>query len=196
MGKEQPKEYYDQIFETSAHYNNPDPQVAPWAPIWNTVVGVILLGNAKTIYDFGCGCGHLCQILYQKGFSGEYKGVDFSSVAIAKSKERNSSEPRATFEVKDISEMDVQAHIKDPASSIVIATEYLEHVAADLEFIAAIPEDTSVIFSVPTFDDPGHERFFKSGDQVLERYGPMLENVQIVHMPSGHFIFTGTKGKS
>jgi len=189
MGKQQPKEYYDKIFESSIVYSA-DAEKTPWTPIWQIVTNTALLHDPAVIYDFGCGCGHLCQLLYRKGFSGSYIGIDFSSVAIVKSIQRNFGIRRASFVTQDISKLDLAALIKNPATSVVVATEYLEHVKHDLEFIGHLPEGVRVIFSVPSFDDPGHERFFPQVRQVEDRYGGLLSDFSI-EVYNQHYIFSG-----
>ena len=123
MGKQQPREYYDRIFESSVAYSA-DAENTPWTPIWKLVTEQILSSRASSIYDFGCGCGHLCQLVYRRGYSGSYVGVDFSSVAIMKSIQRNFSNRKATFLTEDISELNLDEVIKDPTTSWFVLSKF------------------------------------------------------------------------
>jgi len=195
MGFEQPAQYYDAIFATSPAYNKSEPGEP--GGLWEQVAHAALATQKSTIYDFGCGCGQVCQILYRDGFEGMYRGVDFSPIAVQKSRERNDHPLRnATFEVSDIIQMDVGSFIVDPLDSTVISTEFLEHVVADVPFVKAIPAGTRVVFTVPMFDDPGHVRWFMSAEEVSSRYENYIDELEITHLPEDRcFIFTGVRGE-
>jgi len=193
MGIEQPAKYYDDIFATSVAYN--DPNLPPPGNIWETIVHTAMANLSDTIYDFGCGPGQVCQTLYRDGFEGTYKGVDFSTVAIEKAQHRNSNISNASFYVNDITAMDVGEFIStNPQNTTVISTEFLEHVHKDIEFIAAIPEGVNLVFTVPIFDDPGHVRWFISEEQISDRYGEYIDNLNITFIPHERtFLFTGVR---
>lgn len=192
MGIEQPPKYYDDIFATSQAYNDP----APGEPggLWERIAHTALNTERQTIYDFGCGPGQICQILYRDGFTGFYRGVDFSTVAVNNAKQRNMKSLNASFTVADITTMDVGEFITDPHHSTIISTEFLEHVHNDLEFMAAIPAGVRLVLTVPTFDDPGHVRCFPTTEEVVARYGPYIDNLELLFLPEDKcYIFAGTK---
>jgi len=192
MGIEQPAKYYDDIFATSVAYNDPNP---PVGNLWETIAHTAMSTLGSTIYDFGCGPGHVCQVMYRDGFEGTYNGIDFSTVAIEKAQQRNATSPSASFFVNDITAMDVGSFIEtNPKDTTVISTEFLEHVHKDVEFLQAIPEGVNLVFTVPIFDDPGHVRWFVSQEQISDRYGEYIDNLNIQFLPHDRtFIFTGTR---
>ena len=195
MGQEQPAKYYDDIFATSKPYNTPEPGVP--GGLWEQIAHAALQTKMPAIYDFGCGCGQVCQILYRDGFEGLYRGVDFSPVAIQNSRKRNEKTLNADFEQHDITKMDVGSYILDPLNSVVISTEFLEHVEDDVPFVEQIPAGTRLVFTVPTFDDPGHVRWFNSSQEISDRYGKFMDDLVITYLPEDRcFIFTGVRAGS
>jgi hypothetical protein len=73
----------------------------------------------------------------------------------------------------------------------------LEHVEADVPFVEQIPAGTRLVFTVPTFDDPGHVRWFNSSQEISDRYGKFIDDLVITYLPEDRcFIFTGVRAGS
>lgn len=119
------------------------------------------------VLELGCGTGQFAEALAEQ-CQGSYLGLDFSPVAILMARERM---PRMTFMLVDF--------VAEPPSyegwDVVVALEVLEHLADDLAVLRAMPAGLPVIFSLPTFGGPGHERHFKTPLAVVTRYSQVLE---------------------
>ena len=57
-----------------------------------------------------------------------------------------------------------------PGGDTYIFCEILEHIERDLELLALVPVGKQVIITVPSFDDPGHVRYFSDLAHALARY--------------------------
>lgn len=75
-------------------------------------------------------------------------------------------------------ELDVRRRLADFRR--FVALEFLEHVEDDLGVIEAVPKGALMVFSVPTYDAAGHVRCFASPEEVVDRYGKLLE-LQAAH---------------
>ena len=53
---------------------------------------------------------------------------------------------------------------------LVLAVDMLEHVEDDFGIIGQIKKGTPFIFTLPTFDDPAHVRWFRHPEEIYERY--------------------------
>lgn len=64
------------------------------------VLAEVIREPDASVLDFGCGTGHLCELLRSEyGFRGRYTGYDLSGEALALARGRH---PGATFEQRDI----------------------------------------------------------------------------------------------
>jgi hypothetical protein len=70
------------------------------------------------------------------------------------------------FQVGDITDWDFNRF----EYNTVIALEVFEHINGDIDAIKRIPKGTRLIFSLPTFDDAAHVRYFKKAHQITSRY--------------------------
>jgi len=93
------------------------------------------------VLDLGCGNGMLPIFSKFK----KYKGIDFSEIAIEQAK-------RFCKTAKFICG-DVITFIKKEKYTLVVLTEFLEHVDNDIEIITLIKKGSNVLISVP-FDEP------------------------------------------
>jgi len=168
MGKEQPASYYDEAFASSKAYKGP-PSKASWYPIWMKVSS--LVPKDSRVFEGGCGCGHLAQILHRQRRVSSYRGVDFSLVAIQEARKRA---PAFTFLWQDL-----LTHPLDPSFDVYLFCELLEHVHHDLRLIKMVPSRRKVIFSLPTFDSAAHVRHFTRESGVVKRYGPYFEEMEV-----------------
>ncbi len=161
MGKEQGPEFYD----THLHrYKNPTKSI--WAPIYKLACA-LLPPNPGTVVDIGCGTGGAAKVLYDHGHM-DYWGIDFSLKRIEIARK---TVPDFKFTVADIFDLTEQLKLYN----CFIILEFLEHIDRDLELIACLPYDSIVIFSVPSFSDEAHVRYFNDTDEIIRRYDHLLD---------------------
>ena len=86
-------------------------------------------GSGLRVLDAGCGEGHLLEALHTRYPPNRYFGVDFTTVALEKARQRC---PFAMLQRMDLSNL----AFKDGAFDVVVITEVLEHVI-EFEEVAA-----------------------------------------------------------
>lgn len=170
---EQDASHYDRIYSESKPYRHHYTQ-SQYYFLWSVIADRLerdISGQAR-ILDIGCGAGQFAELLYDRGFR-DYRGVDFSPVAIRMARERVGA---FHFSVGDA---------RDPSCpegfryNTVVCLEVLEHIAADLDVIRNIRAGTHCYLSVPSFPYMDHVRFFETTSAVEERYGSFFGNVRI-----------------
>jgi 2-polyprenyl-3-methyl-5-hydroxy-6-metoxy-1,4-benzoquinol methylase len=129
----------------------------------------------RAVLEVGCGSGVLAQMLIADGAA--YDGFDFSPMAIEKARSRN---PSGRFFVGDAT---------DPACygancDGIVCCEVLEHIDGDLTAIQHWNSGAPVICSVPNFDFESHVRFFRLEDEIVQRYGGLLDIQRIERFPA------------
>ena len=142
MAKE--AEYYNKIF--ARPYNTRRYQLL------YSHIG-LLIKPGVSVVDLGCGTGDIVPFLPPKA---QYRGFDFSEEAIKYAKEWHPG----TFEVADLRTLEI------PKVDVVICVEALEHLEDDIGLLERIAPGTQVIFTVPSFPDPGHVRTYTMHDVV------------------------------
>jgi SAM-dependent methyltransferase len=162
MGKEQDSRYYDKLFSGKNKYASPYPPGA-YIDTWEQISEMI--DKKARILDMGCGVGQFALFLKNKGFK-NYTGIDFSDVAIQRSK---GYIPEFRFEKIDFYSQEFIDFFEDNQFDIIVCLEALEHIYSDLILLALLPR-LPIIFSVPTFDDKSHVRWFKTPIDVYNRY--------------------------
>lgn len=183
MGTYQRSNYYDNAY-SKGDYDVPPEEMKMYYMIWSYAledIGYYLEDIERnnwrvkdykpphTIVDLGCGPGHFPSLLKDKKW--EYYGYDFSEVAINKAKEKNWKErKRMKFFLMDL-EKDFPSH----ENVIYCSFEFFEHVPFDLEVLDNLKKGDVIFFSVPSFDTESHVRFFKTKEEVIERYNKKLD---------------------
>jgi len=160
MGRERDAEFYDQHL-----HRYKDPAKSLWVPIYKIAFS-LLPTDPGTVVDIGCGTGGMAKVLYDRGHM-NYWGIDFSPKRIEIARK---TVPDFEFTVADIFDLTDQLR----RYNCFIILELLEHVERDLELITSLPQDSTVIFSVPSFDDESHVRYFGSADEIMFRYTHLL----------------------
>lgn len=161
MGKEQNAEYYDSIYGRSEEYKKHYSK-SRYLNLWRKVLENLDL--TKPILDIGCGPGQLAEMLRDNGVK-QYAGIDFSQEAI-------NNAPKAygfDFICGDIFKIDYSPF----GFHQLIICETLEHIEKDLELIGKISNflrGNRFVFTVPTFNDAGHVRYFVSEEEVKGRF--------------------------
>ena len=190
MGKEQGCEYYDSIFGEDGLYTGHISKM-PWIKIWRETNSQIIKSGVDHVIDLGCGPGHLSQVLSISGYKGTYDGYDFSESAIGSAEKQNTNDG-FRFEVKNLKGCRVDL-LPSPSQPIYVACEFLEHVEWDLELLRTIPSGSTIIGTVPNFDDMGHVRHFKNLPEVMIRYSQVLDITMAKMVGRKHFIFCGVR---
>ncbi len=149
---ERPAEYYRSIYSGAANFDR-----------YNTIYAKVgtWVGDGS-ILDVGCGTAQLSR--YVK----DYVGFDFCEEAI-----KHTIHPRTT--VEDLYTFGFKFKYQ---FNFVAALEVLEHVD-DRRFLAELPKTQELIFSVPSFPDASHVRFYTE-DYLRYRLGDLLDIQEVV----------------
>ena len=161
-------------------------------PAWRRVLAWIQEISNPSIIDIGCGPGQIANMLFDH-FITNYRGIDYSSKAIAMAIENNPSH-RHCFSVDDA----YTTSLFRTPYSIALMLEILEHVKDDLYILQRIRNDTDVIFSVPNFPSATHVRWFSSLDSAASRYKSCIniEQAVTIRLPQSKnalYLFKGIK---
>lgn len=154
------EEYYSKIYLNDPNYNCHYTK-SIYYELWKYLMKYLTDYKNTKIYEFGCGVGQFANMLNDEGFK-EYIGIDFSQVAIDKAIDLKLKES-FNFICGNI------INWKIPNGDLILALEVLEHID-DYELLNNQISGTHIIFTVPNFDDPAHLRYFKSTNEVYERY--------------------------
>jgi SAM-dependent methyltransferase len=166
--------YYDDLYRTQdSTYERP--LSSPYYPLYRRVVGLVLTHDKRSVLEVGCGSGVLAKILIESGLS--YCGFDFSAVAVQKAQILN---PKGRFFVADATDAASYAFPHDA----IVCCEVLEHIEADLDVIRLWPAGALCVCSVPNFDYESHVRFFRSEQEVHQRYDDLISIELIERIPT------------
>lgn len=158
-------DYYDNMYATDDRTFE-RPRSSPYYPLFAKVARLVREERPGSVLEVGCGSGVLAEMLIAAGV--RYQGFDISPVAIEKARARN---PQGQFCLADAT---------DPAAyriayDAVVCCEVLEHIEGDQAAVARWKSGSICICSVPNFDYESHVRFFRSDEQVRQRYGGLLD---------------------
>ena len=170
MGKEQNNKYYNEVFKNASYYHKPWNEMAHWTVIWEKSLPLLIEKNISSILDIGSGMGQFGQLAQQNNI--QYKGIDFSEYAVEYSNQNKVG--NEIFECVDA----FQYHYSDKVDCYT-SHEFLEHIEGDTTILSKLKSNTFIIFSVPSFDDPGHVRWFDSVNSIIERYSPHIKDLQV-----------------
>jgi SAM-dependent methyltransferase len=162
--------YYDLTFRLFGHFRRHYTE-SPYY-MWTVIADRLLRAGVRRVLDVGCGSGQLACLLRDKGLP-EYVGIDFSPRRIAHAQ---ASCPAFTFVEADVFKTSILTTDRYDAA---VALEVLEHIEQDVPLIERLRSGVLFLGSVPNFPSAAHVRHFQSGDQVLERYGTLLEKAQV-----------------
>lgn len=169
MGKEQPANYYDTIYAKSEAYKT-HWSLSRYRNLWENVINEIDL--KKPIIDIGCGPGQFALMCAEKGCK-SYLGLDFSSQAISIAQDKCKSFESVNFVEKDLFSLEVKNN-----ETQYLALEVLEHINDDLGFLQRLKknnEGAKLVITVPTFNDEGHARYFKTAKEWKDRFQKVIK---------------------
>lgn len=159
------KEFYDNLYSVDDRtYEHP--LTSPYYPLYSEARRAVLREKLSSVLEVGCGSGVLAEMLIEAGVA--YTGFDFSSTAVGKAKARR---PEGVFHVGDAT--DPAAY--DRAYEGVVCCEVLEHIDADLRAVELWKSGAVCICSVPNFDGLHHVRFFATDEEIVARYGALID---------------------
>jgi trans-aconitate methyltransferase len=142
---------------------------SPWKDLYEMVTHLMPPPEKyPKIVDIGCGTGRFAKLLKIKGYN-QYWGIDFSKVRIT---EASNYVPEFSFSVGNIFDDQITSQFYKYNCFILI--DVLEHLNKDLALINSFPKNSDVVIAVPNFDSDGHVRYFKSVDEVVQRYSSLL----------------------
>ena len=159
------KEFYNYHYNASNRYDVHYTK-SRYYKLWVRVIGMLEKIGSKNIMSLGCGTGQFEEMLCDNGY--DVIGVDFSDVAIEKAMGKSNAE----FLCLDI----VKAFnmYKDLIKGTVVILETLEHID-DLELLIQFKQGTNIVFMVPSKEEASHLRVFKTVDDILDRYGVVMD---------------------
>ena len=163
--------WYDNSFDRAAHWKFHYSQ-SRYYFLWAVIADRITRIREDSVLEIGCGSGQLACLLRDTGVK-NYNGFDFSPKRIAHAKKICSD---FTFSNEDAFETDL---FNSCDYSIVICTEFLEHVERDLDVLGKIRPGTRFYGTVPNFPYTSHVRHFSSRNEVLTRYRPCFTEIQV-----------------
>jgi 2-polyprenyl-3-methyl-5-hydroxy-6-metoxy-1,4-benzoquinol methylase len=171
--REKGEDYYNKVFEEKemfhAHYTS-----SPYYGVWTIILDKIRRIGKGSILEIGCGTGQLAWAIYDSDLENEYFGFDFSEVAIQYAQRHC---PELKFVVANALDTDIY----DTAEcSIVVSTEFLEHIERDLDVIKSIHTGTNFIGSVPSYPWRSHVRHFPAGRDVFNRYSEYFSSFEVI----------------
>lgn len=177
MGEELDNDFYDDIYRKGGSdglYFREAKDISFYYPTWEFAYEYIKLNKIKNIVDFGCGPGHFAS-LFKESDDISYLGYDFSTVAIDQAIERNKDNVNNEFSVKNLKDIKLSGH-----NEFYTSFEFLEHISFDLELISKLSKGDELLFSVPNYDSRGHVIYFRDFDDIVDRYGDMLD-LTLIH---------------
>jgi ubiquinone/menaquinone biosynthesis C-methylase UbiE len=141
--------------------------------LWSVMADRIRRSQARRVLDIGCGPGQFGACLYGLTEIDAYTGLDFSAQAVAMAQKVC---PQGRFVVGDATRTTIH---DDTPHDLVTCTEVLEHVLADHEVLARFRAGVRCLCTVPNFPYDSHVRHFSSAAQVVDRYGPFFDQLDV-----------------
>lgn len=168
ISKEAPASVYDELYVEYAHLFDRHYTKIWYFPMFDAALGELKRIGSRNVLDVGCGTGFFAHLLFDKTDI-EYVGVDFSNIAVEKARRRTGK--TSNFFVGDVRTPETYARTFDA----VVCMEVREHIEDDLGVIGLLPTGCPCVCSVPNFDDSEHVRLFRNEDEVVERYGHLID---------------------
>lgn len=171
--------------------DSPGPDTkAAFYPVWAVLADRVRRSGAESVIEIGCSTGQLARLLRDLGVPA-YLGIDTRATSLAQA---SAACPSYRFELADVF---LSNHLRAEQYDVVVMTQFLEYVRWDLVALELIRPHRTVLGAVSGSREPGRVRQFTSAEQVRERYGPVLRDLQVepIHLPYGRsaFLFQGVK---
>lgn len=148
---------------------------ARYRRLFRKVVQNVRSRGSRAIVEVGCGGGFLAEMLLRKN-AVNYRGFDFSSAAV-----RNAGSLTGRPDLFFVGDaLDPRSYALE--YDTIVCTEVLEHIEADLDVIRIWRDGTWCVCTVPNFDYDGHVRFFRRSEEVVARYGELIDIGQVIRV--------------
>jgi len=180
MGEQRDAEWYDEAIRSSKSYHLQSEE-APWYKLWSRACKDIKEGDI--VIDIGCGPGQTAELIQNRFEDVGYIGIDFSKYAISQAKLKC---PNYHFRCTDI----LTVNYEECEGDVFLACEVLEHIDDDLLLLERIPSGKKIVITLPTFDDPGHVRYFTNVQDIVTRYYGQIAFKKVEQL-GGHFYILG-----
>lgn len=169
MKKEFAASWYDERYKVGGHKQEyfKQPEKSIYYPVWSKILD--LLDRGDIILEVGCGPGQLAKLILDEGYN-YVKGFDFSKEAIGLCKKFLSKTHHSKFNIGNV--YDKKNYQVD--YNTVICCEVFEHLDRDIEVLDDIKSGSKIIFTVPNFNSKSHVRYFKTSQEVVDRYSEKI----------------------
>ncbi len=161
MGIEMGPQHYDKVYESTELYRLHYSQSRCYE-LWKRVLRFMRVFPSPRVLEIGCGTGQFAHMLWDTGYR-QYHGFDFSTAAVRIA----TGACEQSFTVADARKPEAYQW----NYNLALAIDFLEHVEDDFEILGHISPGTPLVFTLPTFDDPAHVRWFRHPDEIYDRYG-------------------------
>ena len=121
--------------------------------------------DALSILELGCGNGPLVSYIPKET---HYLGIDFSKEAL---KEAAREHPNRRFVLSDLYRLPQDFY---QPGWVIVSCETFEHLRY-WEILRRIPEGTTIVFSVPTYDFESHLEHFPTKLHLEFMFGPYID---------------------
>jgi len=169
-------EFYDDLF------NRVPQNTVPRQRVVASQIQALNLDKVS-ILDVGCGCGTFAGAIPKDW---DYRGFDFSSVAIDKAKEKY---PDRKFQVGSVYDPQIYLPVD---YNVIVCGQVLEH-TDDLKVLELFPKNVHIFVTVPIFGDPAHIRYFENIADIYERYSGSLDLQHVESICTIQILFSGIK---
>ncbi len=170
-GREEDAGFYDTLYTSVEEYHLPY-QRSLYYFMWSVIADRLRRAGTKRVLEIGCGAGQLAAYLLDQGVEG-YTGLDFSPAAVGLARK---NAPAGTFVVGDARDPAIHA----AEHEVVICTEVLEHIEADLLVLSHFTPGKRCLCTVPSFPYESHVRHFKDAAEAAARYGAFFESLDVM----------------
>jgi SAM-dependent methyltransferase len=190
-GSQKGADYYDELYSSTDVYRCSYPQ-SYYYFLWSIIADRARRDQVQRVFEIGCGPGQLAAYLLDQGVR-HYTGFDLSPVAVEFARQRV---PAGNFFVG--SALDPAAYAGQDFG-LLVCTEVLEHIDDDLRVLSLVAPGRRCICTVPNFAHESHVRFFQNAEEVRGRYGPLLDNLDVMTLRSPRaaadrfFLFDGIR---
>jgi GT2 family glycosyltransferase len=151
------------------------------------VSDMLAAARPRQVLEFACAGGFLARLLLERLPSIDaYTCTNFSSRMSAYCAEQLAAFPVCRVKVLDadvLRSSDLAEELRRGYDTVI--TTSLEHIQFDVELVRALPAGTRFIFSVASFDDPEHFRWFTDEEAIRGRYGDLLDLQDVRAIPEG-----------
>ena len=162
----------------------PPPPPPPFDPgLYLNAYGRLGLLGIDNVADLGCGVGNFVSVMTARGMRPEmYVGVDNNHQGIMTAK---AAYPGWKFIYGDMRDSRIRAEYDRYGAFLML--NLIDTLEDDLEFLASLPPDKHLVFSVSKTENPEARFFLTESNEVRNRYSSILSLKSV-----GRYINAGT----